>query len=103
MNHFIETDHTTAIIRIQSESSSGNEGIERLPLCIRGKTWIKGEIFFGKTAFVSRFTHGAANPFLPSCILRLEQCFRSYPRNYTSVWLSATTPTLRTLARGIKR
>lgn len=23
---------------------------------------------------------------------RSEQCFRSYPRNYTSVWLSAPTP-----------
>lgn len=37
-------------------------------------------------------------PLLPvfSVCGRSEQCFRSYPRNYTSVWLSAPTPTLRT-------
>lgn len=56
------------------------------------------QILFSKEALSGSYPVSHMAPPTPSASIsvsvcgRSRQCFRSYPRNYTSVWLSAPTP-----------
>lgn len=60
-------------------------------------TRLQALFFKGGTLWLSYPVSHMAPP-TPSAVIsvsvcgRSRQCFRSYPRNYTSVWLSAPTP-----------
>jgi len=89
--------HSNRFITIAKFSEWRSAAVHRVSAARLDK-YTRLQILFSKEALSGSYPVPHMAPPTPSADIsvsvcgRSRQCFRSYPRNYTSVWLSAPTP-----------